>query len=233
MRATSTSMNWRRRLLPLALAAIPLLLALPSTPISQAEVAAAGDAAGSQQAVIVRVEEDWKLVLNEPGEEVTAPQFHTVVSPYAHTDEAYAQISWNYRELPEFESGGVQLQAWGADYEFGYKSYRASPLSLNAETITWTQALETNGQRMRLTILNGQSTSWGTFGGEDAHIDIPYPVRCLSGYSSAVSCENSWITYGANRVSVLMITQVRYYAADGSVSVDNTPVVVYRLEQSH
>ena len=107
------------------------------------------------------------------------------MSPFEHTDAAYGQISWNYRELPDFESGGVQLQAWGADYEFGYKSYRASPLSLNAETITWTQALETNGQWLRITILNGQSSSWGAFGGEDAHIDIPYAVRCLSGYSSS------------------------------------------------
>ena len=30
--------------------------------------------------VVMRVEEDWEAVLNDPGQDLTAPQFHTTVS---------------------------------------------------------------------------------------------------------------------------------------------------------
>ena len=48
--------------------------------------------------------------------------------------------------------------------------------------------------------------------------------RC---YSPAVSEQNSWITYGANRVTKLVITQTRSYRLSGTVTVDTTPRVVY------
>jgi hypothetical protein len=181
-------------------------------------------------ATVVRVEEDWCLVLNEPAEAQTAPQFHTVMSPYGHTDIAYAQVSWNYRELPDFTAGGLQLQAWGPDFELGYRDVREDSLSTNVETITWTQSLETNGLRVRFAIANGTSQTWGPFGGEGTHIDIPAAIPSLHQYSPTVSQESSWITFGSNRVTSLVITQVRRYGANGELWVDTTPVVVYQME---
>lgn len=178
---------------------------------------------------IVRIEQDWQLVLNEPGAEVTAPQFHTLISPYGSTDYGYAQATWNYRELPDFTGGGLQIQSWGADYAFGARSLREDPLSLNAETMTWTQSLEVISGGVRFRISNGTSQSWGSFGGSSAYVDLPVNVTSLGSYSSQVSKANSWITYGSNRVSYLAITQVRYYTAAGLASVDPTPVVIHQL----
>ena len=58
---------------------------------------------------VVRVEEDWMLVLNEPDGNVDSPQFHTVMSPFSDASSFFAQVLWNYRETPDFVTGGVQL----------------------------------------------------------------------------------------------------------------------------
>ena len=47
---------------------------------------------------VLRVEEDWKLVLLEPDGLQNAPQFHSVMSPSGDLDSLYAQVTWNYRE---------------------------------------------------------------------------------------------------------------------------------------
>jgi hypothetical protein len=49
----------------------------------------------------------------------------------------------------------------------------------------------------------------------------------LDYYTPQVSTENSWITYGANRVDLLGINEVRYYGASGLLYVDSAPKVVY------
>lgn len=43
----------------------------------------------------MRIEEDWQLVLNDPRTAVTAPQFHTVMSPAASMNGLYFQVTWN------------------------------------------------------------------------------------------------------------------------------------------
>jgi len=75
---------------------------------------------------IMRVEEDWVLV--EPDGDVLAPQFHTLMSPFIHLDSFYAQVTWNYWELPEFEPA-------------------------------------MNGVETLFGVINGQSETWGSFGG--------------------------------------------------------------------
>ncbi|MBN2446334.1 MAG: hypothetical protein JXO22_06405 [Phycisphaerae bacterium] len=194
-------------------------------------VALAEIAVGGEGVVVVRVEEDWQLVLNEPGEAVMSPQFHTVMSPLCHADTAYAQVSWNYRELFDFAAGGLQLQSWGEDYAFGFADVREDPLSEDAETITWTQSLSTDGARVRFAVTNGQSLTWGTFGGSDTYIDIPISCPSLYAYSPAVSAANSMITFGSNRVTSLKITQVRRYGQnDELLSVDDTPIVIFEMD---
>ena len=71
----------------------------------------------------MRVEEDWEVVLNDPGEDIDAPQFHTIISPFANLDSFHLQVCWNYRETPEFRPGGMQLIAWLGDWCVGNKSY--------------------------------------------------------------------------------------------------------------
>lgn len=209
------------------LAALAALLPL----MSICEVAATADPV-HEGPDVMRVEQDWEAVLNEPGSDVDAPQFHSVISPYADLDSYYLQISWNYREQYDFTPGGMQLQAWWGDYPAGSKSYRQDKLSTTAETITWTQSMQTDGSLLRMGIDRASSTTWGTFGGTDTTLTGMVGVQNLNGYSTSTSVVNSWITYGSNRVNLLRINEVRYYDCHGNlIWRDTTPKIVFQLEE--
>ncbi len=215
--------NFRRRSsLVLGLTAFTGLLLLPAHEMRSARA--------DEGAYIMRIEQDWQLVLNEPGAEVNAPQFHTVISPNGGLNNGYAQVSWNYRELPDFTSGGLQVQMWSGDGDPQLTSVGEGVLSTNAETITWTQRLTTDGTQLTFAIINGHSTSWGAFGGDAMTASLPLSHPNLNQYSTSVTQTNSWITFGANRVNSLVITQVRYYNTDGLVRTDSTPVVIYHSD---
>lgn len=178
---------------------------------------------------IVRVEEDWLMVLNEPNDSIDSPQFHTVMSPTSDLNGAYAQVLWNYRETPDFTAGGLQLQSYYNDSMNQRRSVEFRQLSTTAESVVWTQALETDGSTLSFEIINGYSTTWGTFG-RDMRIDESTEVSDLAGYHVDASVENSCITYGSNRVDKLVVVQVRYYGHEGLLAVDANPRVVYELD---
>lgn len=177
---------------------------------------------------VIRVEEDWTLVLNEPDNAVDSPQFHTVMSPDNHLESYYAQVTWNYKQQPDFTSGGLELSACDGEEALRSRSVETRQLSTSAETITWSQSLETDGTALKFTVFNGNGSTWGTFG-KDMTIDMDAYLPLLNAYNSYVSQENSCITYGTNRVDLLMITQVRRYGVSGLLSTDNTPRIVFDL----
>ena len=146
-------------------------------------------------------------MLNEPNGNVDSPQFHTVMTPFDHLGSNYAQVLWNYREMPDFRSGGVQLQSCAGETLMRRKSIEFGQLSTTAETITWTQGLTTDGAALSFDVDNGVSTTWGTFG-RDMRIDEEANLPDLNGYCTDASVDNACITYGSNRVDLLVITQV-------------------------
>lgn len=178
---------------------------------------------------VIRIEEDWQLVLNEPNDDVDSPQFHTVMSPQEDLDSYYVQVIWNYRESPEFVSGGVQLHSYNGDTQLRRRTVERRQLSTTAETITWTQALTLEASWVTFEVINGQSTTWGTFG-RDMNIPLDASLDDLSTYSTDASVQNACVTYGSNRVDQLVITQVRRYGPSGLVSVDNVPKIVFQFE---
>ncbi len=205
-------------LLPLVVGMGVLFVAVPTATADEDE--------GGTPAVM-RIEEDWMLVLNEPNDTVESPQFHTRMSAFPGLESYYAQVVWNYRELPEFTPGGLQLQSWHAETRIRSRTVRFEALSTAAETITWTQALETDGLMLSFEIFNGQSTTWGAFG-RDMRIDEDAAIPDLSQYTTDASMRNSWITFGSNRVDLWAITEVRYYDADGNLlRTDTQPKIVY------
>lgn len=177
---------------------------------------------------VIRVEEDWVLVLNEPDDAVDSPQFHTVMSPDNHVDSYYAQVTWNYKESPEYRAGGLELSACDGEEVVRSRGVEYRQLSTSAETITWSQSLETDGTALKFSIFNGNGATWGTFG-KDMNIDMDAYLPLLNAYTPTVSQENSCVTLGTNRVDLLMITQVRRYGISGLLSVDNTPRIVFDL----
>lgn len=181
---------------------------------------------------VMQVEEDWELELLEPATEKTAPQLETVISPFGHMNSIFARTTWNYREFPDFQAGGMQLQAWSGATKAADANFGTDDLSTVSETITWTQALETNGAVLTLQIKNGASVTWGSFGGASLTIHGLANLHDLNHYDTQVSQENSGITFGANRVARLRITQVRRYGHGQSLlSTDDTPRVIYQAAQ--
>jgi len=179
---------------------------------------------------VIWVEEDWVLTLNEPDNGFDSPQFHTIMSPGHDLEGNYAQTLWNYREAPDYVGGGIQLQSYDDESLLRVRSVEQRSLSSTAETITWTQGLWTDGLTLSFYITNGLSSSWGAFG-RDMRIDENAALSNLNGYSAEVSAANCCVTYGMNRVEMLMITEVRRYSALGLVSVDTTPRVVYEYDE--
>lgn len=186
----------------------------------------------AQATDVVRVEEDWELVLDVVSESKQAPQFETLMSPFAYDDQQwvfFCRVTWNYRELPEYVPGGFQLQTCIGDYVLSKRGLVGEAFSTTGETVTWTQQLTSSHDRAFFKIMNGQSTTWGEFGGSDLQLDeYPHPPN-LNAYSTDVSVRKSGITYGANRVVLLRIKEVRRYGEDGQlVSVDSTPRVIHQ-----
>lgn len=176
---------------------------------------------------IIRIEEDWGIVLNEPNDLLEAPQFHTVISPTGNMDSIYFQTSWNYWELPQFYSGGIQLQSWNDDECIYDQAFQGEQLSQISELVLWTQTMFTNGTQVFARIDNGYSSTWGSFGGDSFKLHADTAMRNLNAYDPAISVTNSWITYGSNRVSGLLLLRVRYYDNSGLVFEDDTIRYVY------
>ena len=170
---------------------------------------------------VLRIEEDWELVVNEPNDDTTAPQFHTIMSPSENLDSFHAQTLWNYRETPNFVAGGVQLHSYNGETLIRKRSIESGTLSALAETITWTQALSTDGTILLFEIFNGVSTTWGAFG-NDMNISSSAGLSQLNDYDPEVTVKNSCVTFGANRVESMRVVQVRYYGSSGLLAVDNT-----------
>ena len=180
---------------------------------------------------VFRVEEDWELVLNQPGAELESPQFHTVMSPSAGLQSTYFQATFNYRDAETYAPGGMQVQAVRGSDVSAIKEVGSAPLSTTAETVTWTQQIRLKDGTLRFLIKNGQSSSWGSFGGASMLLNTTSTLPNLNGYTTSTSVGNSLITYGSNRVNTLSITRVRYYGSDGSLlHTDESPKLVYVLQ---
>jgi hypothetical protein len=179
---------------------------------------------------IVRVEEDWSLDVTWPAQGIVAPQLATVISPVGHTNSIYGAFALNHRPLPEFAGGGLQLQVWNNDVAEQYVNYFDDAM-LNhreaQETVTWTQAMSLENGNLTFEVLNGQSQTWGQFGGDSIKTTVAVGLADLNQYSPSVSVANSGISYAANRVRSLSIKKVRWITSDGQVYEDANPKVVY------
>jgi len=189
---------------------------------------------GPDDLTVVRVEEDWVLTVNEPDNERAAPQVATQMAP-APDSPYYCIFQINHRELSQFVTGGLQVQIWYGDSNKGYKSYGSAALATTNETVTWTQRLEKNadGYRLKFSIVAGSSFTWGNLADAGLSvkcnaIDVSPQDISLDNYDPGYSVSNSGITFGANRVYLLQLVQVRKYRKNGSVEVDVTPRTVYQ-----
>jgi hypothetical protein len=91
---------------------------------------------------VVRVEEDWELVVASTDSNSTAPQVSTAFSPYGDVEGHYATFEINHQSAPAFGPGGLHLQIWdGDDVETTVCNEDDTVMSGGEEVIRWTQRI--------------------------------------------------------------------------------------------
>lgn len=179
---------------------------------------------------VVRVEQDWELVVGAPDPDHVTPQLVCVLSPFDHVRSLHAAFELNQRSHAQFTSGGLQLQVWdGEETLTEQTSESTAVLDTEGETITWTQKMALVDGTLVFAVTDGQSSTWGNFGfsGEELVVTAGSRLTNLNGYSTAASVANSGAGYGANRVRKLAIKRVRLYTASGEQTSDNNEKVIY------
>ena len=183
----------------------------------------------SQAAEVARVEEDWQLIVNQPDVDLNGPQVTCVISP-ADIGDAYCAFDINYCTQPDYSAGGLQMHAWNPLQPIVTCNFPVSGvMQTSNETVTWTQTMSLAGGVLTFEVVNGQSTTWGSFGGsEDECILVNTSFNNLNAYDPNVSLENSGVSFASNLVNSLTLMAVRYYAADGTlIQQITTPQVVH------
>jgi hypothetical protein len=179
---------------------------------------------------VMKVEEDWELVLNDPSTDNTSPQVTCLISPVNHADGVYASLELNHGSLPDFSSGGVQLQAWSGEDWLSVRDYANTTLANTGEVVTWTHRLRISDGQLIFKVVNGSSTSWGAFGSSgNLRLALTSGLSNLNLYSPDVSKAQSGIGFGSQRVQKLVLKAVRYYDGSGNLLLeDTTPRVVHQ-----
>ncbi len=183
----------------------------------------------AQSPDVVRVEEDWELVIGVPSPDADAPQVACLISPVGNVDAQYATFIVNHHDVPSFTAGGLQLQAWeGSNLVASKRHPDQAVLTTPGEVITWTQAMSRDTEGLTFDVINGVSTTWGPFGNDGTlKIIVPTALQNLNGYDPAVSVQHSGISYAANRVQSLVLKRVRTYSSTGLIAEDANPRVVH------
>lgn len=177
---------------------------------------------------IVRIEEDWELVVGQPEPDSNAPQLTCVISPLGNATAAYAAFDINHHSQPEYSQGGLQLQVWSNEVPLLYRSHAGSAvMSHHGETVRWTQVMRIDGGTLSFEITGGSSTTWGLFGGDDLSAAVSTSLSHLNDYSPTVSVRNSGVGFAGNRVTSLVLKRVRLYSSEGLLAEDNSPRTVH------
>ncbi|HEV3167467.1 MAG TPA: hypothetical protein VGZ22_25895 [Isosphaeraceae bacterium] len=176
-----------------------------------------------------QVEEDWQLVVGTPDPVATGPQITTSMCPTNDlTSSPFVAFDLNYREYPAFTPGGMQVQVWSNKVLLDTSSQGNDQFTTVNETLTWTQRMSLAAGSINYAVVNGQSTTFGTFG-QDNGLDLvsfPSAVSSLTAYSPDFSVANSGATWESDHVTSVKLVQVRYYAAGKLIQTDTTVRVV-------
>lgn len=185
---------------------------------------------------VFRIEEDWQLVVGDPDILVNGPQVTCTISPL-DMDTAYCAFDLNYRTQPDYRAGGLQIHTWDPSDPIEYaNSSRTGMMSTSNETVTWTQTMTLDPTQSTITfqVINGQSQTWNTFGGQKGGnygrliLAINTSLPNLNGYTPDVSLNNSGVSFASNLVVSQTLMAVRYYDSNGKLlSQNTTPQVVH------
>jgi hypothetical protein len=176
---------------------------------------------------VVSVEEHWELQLSQPDSERSAPQVTMLMSPKPDVSGTHFLFTLNHVTAPDYQPGGMQVQAWDGDNLSDQKVGDASgALQNSSETVRWTQKLALQDGTLTFQVLNGESETWSTFGGDNLSVSVPTNLNALNSYRPSVSLSESQVGYAENRVTSLTLTKLVWVTEDGVVHEQNAPIPI-------
>jgi hypothetical protein len=185
---------------------------------------AATDAWAQSSTKVVAIEEHWELQLGQPDADTSAPQITMVVSPDRDIEAMHFLFTLNHINVPEYQPGGMQVQVWDNTNLVGSAAAGSGALSHDAEVVRWVQRMSLEDNTLHFKILNGESDTWGTFGGDDLSLSEPTSLSSLNRYRPSVSLAESQVNYAENRVVSLTLTKLVWVTEDGEVHELNAPI---------
>ena len=169
---------------------------------------------------VVRIEEDWELVVGDPDPNVVGPQVTCVMAPIGSAESLHAIFNLNHQTFDNFVPGGVQLQLWHCETPITDRTHpNMALLSEPGEVVRWTQEMSIHDGQVRFSLKNGTSNTWGNFGGQGYLTStVSTDLANLNNYDPAVSVKNSGVVFAANRVQSLVLKKIRVHTASGGVT---------------
>lgn len=166
----------------------------------------------------VRIEEDWELKIYQPSEETNSPQLTIYLTPDKDRLDTYFQLQLNHAADADFSGGGFRVSALQHDWSVDEaRSQTRNLLSVDGDVVRWTSVMVVYQGEILFAIKDGDSQSWGTFGGPEYLLRMPSEgLTDLSRYTPQQSVNDVDIGFGSNRVESLKLKRVRAYRADGS-----------------
>jgi hypothetical protein len=179
---------------------------------------------------IYRIEEDWEMKLKEPSALQNSPQVTFFMKPDPQNDAAYFQLQMNHAIGSEYSSGGFHVAAvLNEAYYDEARSGTRQGLSVDTDTITWTNMIAIVDQKLFFAVKNGYCSDWGAFGGPEYLVQMPAgDVSSLNAYQAEKSIADLDVGYGGNRVLTLELKTVRAYYRNGEVETTEVNRLVER-----
>ena len=213
----------RRRVAYRFLAAVLCLAVSTSCPTELMAGKKGGGGGGSTSTpTLVRIEEDWELVVSSVVPNRSCPQICCVISPTGNLDGVYATVELNHHSLLTNESGGLQLQVWEGQARLGpVKAVSVGSLS-SADTITWTTSMRVKDGALTFELLNGDSTSWGKFGTDTTTSTSSGGDTLIFGNidSTTTSGSTVYATDEDSTKTLLLTTEDAFYSAVTTTKAD-------------
>ena len=183
----------------------------------------------AEDPIITRVEEDWRIEVGSPSPQDNAPQLINVISPLVDAQGVHCAFEVNHATLPDYTTGGTQLQTWDGNTPLSYKSgLKPQQLNKDNETISYTISMSLSNNTLTYEVNSGHSETWGTFGNPgELKLTTPTTVTNLNAYTPVVSAKHSRVGFAKRRVKRFVLTEVRYHTQSGQVITDSTERVVH------
>ncbi len=178
----------------------------------------------AEERQLVKVEEDWEVLITEADEGSSSPQIINVIAPGQSLAGAYAMIEFNHSTFPYFSEGGLQLQGRRGDLLISSKSFATGQtLRHDYDRLKYTIGLRQYDDNMLVIVKNVASKSWGgSLKNNVMLLAFPREHFSLTDYSPDFSATASSVHVGAHRVASMYMTKSRKFYSDDTVEEDET-----------